>query len=687
VTLELLSLVPLVALLVCLSVGRRIQRAWQQPFLRYAGELAACGLPGKDVARKLLDSLGLPHVAVVKRSGFNRYRPWRRQVCLNGAAFDETSLSALVVAAHEVGHAQQFAAGYLPARLWKLFQPLLMVLAVGGMALVAYGLGGDTPMAFSLYALLPAFVVAVFLVFDMLLLEHDATRRAKEMIRDKDLIAPGERQGFNLLLDRAFGMHLLRVAAFVGMAVLGGAMCFINNCDWWADSTAENVAPRIAVTPPPPRTMPPPAAREIPQEVLNIDLDLTTPLLWTAGILALFLALPVSRRVKTRMAAARCAAARTLQNQGAFEAAIAESNKSLRLDRKQIAAYVGRGTALLLAGRLDQALADFDTANRLAPGVAGLLVTRGTIHLRRDNLERALADFNEALRLIPNSVQALVARGNLWLVRHDLDRAAADFEHALASNPNDVAALRGRCHLRLVKNELADALADIEQVFTRGGPCVDSYALRARVHEARKEFAAALADLQTAIELAPNRADLYRDRGLIRLSRGDFEQAISDASEAIRLDPNDGIAFNNRGAALSKSGEYAAAVADFHEAIRLRPSLPNPYKHLASIQATCPLPEFRDGAAAVANATRALELAQWKPVDWLATLAAAHAECGNFAEACHWQRECLDASPAELAAELRARLELYEAGEPFRDEPAVALSQNENDAFLLTTGK
>ena len=75
-TLELLSLVPLVALLVCLSVGRRIQRAWQQPFLRYAGELAACGLPGKDVARKLLDSLGLSHVAVVKRSGFNRYRPY-----------------------------------------------------------------------------------------------------------------------------------------------------------------------------------------------------------------------------------------------------------------------------------------------------------------------------------------------------------------------------------------------------------------------------------------------------------------------------------------------------------------------------------------------------------------------------------------------------------------------------------
>ncbi len=139
--LELLSLVPPVALLVCLSLARRIQRSWQQPFLRYSGESAACGLTGQAIARRLLDSHGLADVTVVKRSGFNRYRPWQRQVCLNGAVFDETSLTALVVAAHEVGHAQQFAAGYLPARLWKLSRPLLWPLVLGGIALIAVGLG------------------------------------------------------------------------------------------------------------------------------------------------------------------------------------------------------------------------------------------------------------------------------------------------------------------------------------------------------------------------------------------------------------------------------------------------------------------------------------------------------------------------------------------------------------------
>jgi Zn-dependent membrane protease YugP len=72
---------------------------------------------------------------------------------------------------------------------------------------------------------------------------------------------------------------------------------------------------------------------------------------------------------------------------------------------------------------------------------------------------------------------------------------------------------------------------------------------------------------------------------------------------------------------------------------------------------------------AVAHATRALELTGWKQHEWLGALAAAHAEAGNFEEAVRWQGQCLDRSPAEKKAELRARLQTYEGGQPSRDEP------------------
>ncbi len=144
------------------------------------------------------------------------------------------------------------------------------------------------------------------------------------------------------------------------------------------------------------------------------------------------------------------------------------------------------------------------------------------------------------------------------------------------------------------------------------------------------------------------------------------------------------MAFNNRGAALQKSGRYDEAIADLREAIRLSPSFPNPYKHLAWLQSTCPASEFRNGVEAVNNATRALELTHWKPVDWFATLAAAHAEARNFPEARRWQTKCLDESPSEVKEELRTRLKLYEAGLPFREQSDDGLSQKMNHALPLT---
>jgi tetratricopeptide (TPR) repeat protein/Zn-dependent membrane protease YugP len=677
---ELLSLLPMFGLLIGLSIARRLQGNWRQAFFRYAGERAACGMAGHAVARQLLGDLGIDRVAVVKCRGFSRYRPWRRQVCLGGPAFDDTSLPSVVVAAHEVAHAQQFAVDCPPARVWRLVRPFQWLSVAGALAIVAVDLTGLLSISSGYFALWPVSVVFPIMIFDLLWLEYDATRRAKVLIREAGLLAPGEQHPFDLLSDCGFKIHLWRMSGVVVAAVLVGLMYLLNNADWLYDATAASNPPPIDA----PQAVSPPARMpEQPQEVLNVDLDVTAMLLWPAAILALFAVLPVSRQIRTRMAGKRCAAARDLQNQGALDAAIVEYNKAVRLDRKQVAAFAGRGTAQLLAGRLDKALADLETANRLTPGVAGLLVARGAVHVSRGDFERALADFNEAVRLVPGSVQALVARGNLWLLRADLDRAAADYEQALANNPNDVAALRARCQLRLAGNDLDGAMADIEQALARGGDHADSYSLRGRIWTARKDFARAWADFETAIELAPKRADFYRDRGLAWLSQGDFERAVADASHAIQLSPTDAVAFNNRGVALQKSGRYAEAIADLREAIRLSPSFPNPHKHLAWLQSTCPAPEFRNGVEAVTNATRALELTHWKSVDWFATLAAAHAEARNFAEARRWQARYLDESPSEVKEELRARLELYEAETPFREQSVGGLGPNMNHGLPL----
>ncbi len=93
----------------------------------------------------------------------------------------------------------------------------------------------------------------------------------------------------------------------------------------------------------------------------------------------------------------------------------------------------------------------------------------------------------------------------------------------------------------------------------------------------------------------------FCNRGLAYYFKGIHNLAIADQDKAIDLDPLHAVAYNNRGAAYLKLGNYAAAIADLQRAIDLKPEFPNPHKHLAWLKATCPRPEFLDGAGALAH--------------------------------------------------------------------------------------
>ena len=75
----------------------------------------------------------------------------------------------------------------------------------------------------------------------------------------------------------------------------------------------------------------------------------------------------------------------------------------------------------------------------------------------------------------------------------------------------------------------------------------------------------------------------------------------------------------------------------------------------------------RDGARAVEEATRACELTEFKNHGCLDTLAAAHAEVGDFEAAVKRQKQAIELAPEEDRAEFEAHLELYENKTPYRE--------------------
>jgi hypothetical protein len=76
----------------------------------------------------------------------------------------------------------------------------------------------------------------------------------------------------------------------------------------------------------------------------------------------------------------------------------------------------------------------------------------------------------------------------------------------------------------------------------------------------------------------------------------------------------------------------------------------------------------------VADATKLCELWKWQPGVHLSVLAAAYAECGDFAAAVTWQTKALEdpwltkPDGAGELAKAKERLKLYESKKPVRDQ-------------------
>ncbi len=107
--------------------------------------------------------------------------------------------------------------------------------------------------------------------------------------------------------------------------------------------------------------------------------------------------------------------------------------------------------------------------------------------------------------------------------------------------------------------------------------------------------------------------------------------------------------------------------------LKINPNDAGACNSLASIRATYPKGRFRDGAAAVTLARRAVKLSPNDPTA-LDTLAAAYAEAGRFPEAVRSAEQAIRLATIvgnrPLADQVRRRLELYRKGRPYR-QPAA----------------
>lgn len=139
----------------------------------------------------------------------------------------------------------------------------------------------------------------------------------------------------------------------------------------------------------------------------------------------------------------------------------------------------------------------------------------------------------------------------------------------------------------------------------------------------------------------------------------------NNAGDANRL--NLAQLYTLRANAFSRLGRRSDALNDFQSAIRLSKTDPICRAGAAWLYATSADPQIRNGASAVALATEAAKLTQWKDDTVLDVLAAAYAEAGDFSSAQKWEEKAILLGSQQDVPFYQRRLQSYQSAKAWRE--------------------
>ena len=182
------------------------------------------GMSGAEAARRILDANGLTHVRIERVSGrlTDHYDPRQSVIRLSESVYDNYSAGAVGVAAHEAGHAVQYAVGYAPIKLRTAIIPVTSFGSQAAMPLFLIGLiiSAYSTTASSLgYTLMMTgiifFSLAVLFQVITLPVEFNASRRALAALEGSGMLGREELSASG---------KVLRAAALTDVAALAVAL-------------------------------------------------------------------------------------------------------------------------------------------------------------------------------------------------------------------------------------------------------------------------------------------------------------------------------------------------------------------------------------------------------------------------------------------------------------------------------
>lgn len=191
-------------------------------FEQYSKVHSRSGVTAAEVARDILLKHNITDVRVERVAGHlsDHYDPREKVIRLSDSTYNSTSVAAIGVAAHEVGHAIQHDVAYVPLHMRNLIFPVARIGDMLGPFIVIIGFlfSGQTGLWIMDMGIL-LFTMAVGFYLITLPVEFNASSRAVEILEGGGYLTRDEVAGSRKVLNAAALTYVAAAAASVSQLI------------------------------------------------------------------------------------------------------------------------------------------------------------------------------------------------------------------------------------------------------------------------------------------------------------------------------------------------------------------------------------------------------------------------------------------------------------------------------------
>ena len=203
----------IIPLLICMLLSFYASMKVKSTYNKYGKVYNRSGCNGYDAAYRLLHANGVNDVNIGRVSGelTDHYHPTKGVVNLSDSTYNSSSVAAVAVAAHEIGHVMQNKKGYLFYKIRTAIVPVANIGSFLAMPLVMIGLlldifvaATDSDLGFYV-AMIGVILYGMSFLFTLVTypVELNASRRAKEMLQAEGILYADEMEGAEKVLSAA----------------------------------------------------------------------------------------------------------------------------------------------------------------------------------------------------------------------------------------------------------------------------------------------------------------------------------------------------------------------------------------------------------------------------------------------------------------------------------------------------